>query len=89
MQTLLDFAGRPEYVAPLRKELQDIMAEEGDRHPGPKVLAKLVKMDSFLKESQRHVAQNIRTLSYLLPSSINLPTDAKLQFPSTAKLSLL
>jgi hypothetical protein len=86
MQALLDLAGRPEYVAPLREELQDIMAEEGDRHLGPKALAKLIKMDSFLKESQRHVAQNIRLLSYVVPSSTKVLTNARLQFPSTAKL---
>lgn len=60
MQAFFDLASRPEYVEPLREELQNIMSEEGERDLGPRALAKLPLMDSFLKESQRHVAQNIR-----------------------------
>ncbi|KAL9005166.1 MAG: hypothetical protein Q9188_002040 [Gyalolechia gomerana] len=59
MQAFFDLASRPEYVEPLREELQNIMSEEGERDLGPRALAKLPLMDSFLKESQRHVAQNI------------------------------
>ena len=59
MQALFDLAGRPEYIKPLRKELETIIAEEGTENLSPQALGKLIKMDSFLKESQRHVAQNI------------------------------
>lgn len=65
MQALFDLAGRLEYVAPLREELEQVISEEGGaRELSPRCLAKLVKMDSFLKESQRHVSQNLRQ-SYL------------------------
>lgn len=61
MQALFDLAGRLEYVAPLREELEQVISEEGGaRELSPRCLAKLVKMDSFLKESQRHVSQNLR-----------------------------
>ena len=60
MQALFDLAGRQEYIEPLRAELEDVMASEGGRDLDPKALRHLAKMDSFLKESQRHVAQNIR-----------------------------
>lgn len=61
MQALFDLAGRPEYIAPLREELEQVIcANGGVRELSPRLLAKLVKMDSFLKESQRHVSQNLR-----------------------------
>lgn len=59
MQTLFDLASRSEYTAPLREELERVMAEEGEKNLSPRAMAKLPLMDSFLKESQRHVAQNI------------------------------
>ncbi len=65
MQALFDLAGRLEYVAPLREELEHVISEDGGaRELSPRSLAKLVKMDSFLKESQRHISQNLRQ-SYL------------------------
>ena len=61
MQILFDLAGRPEYVEPLRDELEQVIAaERGETQLSPRALGRLQKMDSFLKESQRHVAQNIR-----------------------------
>ena len=61
MQALFDVAGRPEYVAPLRKELEQVISGQGgERELNPQSLGKLVKMDSFLKESQRHISQNLR-----------------------------
>jgi hypothetical protein len=63
MQALFDLASRSEYIAPLREELESVMAQEGEENLSPRAMAKLPLMDSFLKESQRHVAQNICTSS--------------------------
>lgn len=41
----------PEYLEPLREEVQQVLAEEGGWNKATP--AKLVKMDSFMKESQR------------------------------------
>lgn len=61
MQALFDLAGRPEYVEPLREEMSAVMAQEGlERLTTSQSINQLVKMDSFLKESQRHISQNIR-----------------------------
>ena len=90
MQALFDLAGRPEYVAPLREELEQVINEEGGaRELSPRSLAKLVKMDSFLKESQRHISQNLRPSS-LLSSPCHseetvVRTNARPQYPYTAK----
>lgn len=46
-----DLCSRREYIAPLREEVENMLKEEGGfTMPG---LAKLAKMDSFMKESQR------------------------------------
>jgi hypothetical protein len=57
---LMDLATRPEYTQPLRDEIQDVIAEdnvEEDEYGVLKFkqtsLAKLKKLDSFVKESQR------------------------------------
>ena len=48
---LYDLAAMPEYIQPLREEIEQVLQEEGGWQKG--VLSKLRKMDSFLKESQR------------------------------------
>jgi hypothetical protein len=48
--SMLNLAARPECVAPLREELQEVIASEGWTKTS---LTKLRKMDSFLKESER------------------------------------
>lgn len=57
---LVDLAAHPEYIAPLREEIERVIAEDGYSvdESGTKKLKKqsfpkLTKMDSFLKESQR------------------------------------
>ncbi|KAG5643941.1 hypothetical protein DXG03_009353 [Asterophora parasitica] len=47
---LLYLAAFPEYVLPLRDEVQEVVDREGWTHAG---LAQMVKIDSFIKESQR------------------------------------
>ena len=51
-QMLYDLCARPEYIAPLREEIEQVLSVDGGlctKH----ALRKLVKMDSFMKESQR------------------------------------
>jgi hypothetical protein len=48
---IFDLCARPEYIEPLRNEVKDILAVEGAFKKAS--LAKLVKLDSFMKESQR------------------------------------
>lgn len=59
MQALFDLAGRPEYVEPIREELSTVMTKEGETELTAQSINKLIKLDSFLKESQRHISQNI------------------------------
>ncbi|KAJ2994194.1 hypothetical protein NUW58_g1622 [Xylaria curta] len=48
---LYDLTAHPEYIQPLRDEVRQAVAEEGGWRKG--TLSKLVRMDSFMKESQR------------------------------------
>ena len=59
MQALLDLAAHPEYIEPLRQEAQSLVSAEGSFNLRPSALAKLSKMDSFLKESQRFNHANL------------------------------
>lgn len=52
--------GHPEYVQPLREEIEQVIAEEGwqvdesgQKYLSKSSLSKLKKLDSFIKESQR------------------------------------
>lgn len=47
-----DLCARPEYIAPLREEVEAMLREENGAFT-KKGLSRLVKMDSFMKESQR------------------------------------
>lgn len=59
MQSFIDIAVHPEYTCDLRIELQQIKkAETRDELPFSS-LARLEKMDSFIKESARHISQNV------------------------------
>jgi cytochrome P450 len=48
---LYDLCSRPEYIEPLREEIKSVLTEE--RSFTKQALNKLVKLDSFMKESQR------------------------------------
>ncbi|KAF5871451.1 putative cytochrome p450 monooxygenase protein [Botrytis fragariae] len=57
---LLDLASHPEFIAPLREEIEQVIAEDGFEVDGSgkeclkkQSLTKLKKLDSLLKESQR------------------------------------
>lgn len=59
---LYDLCTRPEYIEPLRQEIESVLAEEGSFTKT--ALNKLLKLDSFMKESQR-----FNPLSFCLLSS--------------------
>ncbi len=48
---LLDLAAYPQYIRPLREEVEAVIAVEGWTKAA---LGKMWKVDSFLKESQRY-----------------------------------
>lgn len=58
---LYDLIARPEYMHELRAELTDALREDGGWAKG--TASKLVKMDSFMKESQRVNAPSPSKLS--------------------------
>ena len=47
---LVNIASYPEYVTQIRNEIEDVLEEEGWSR---EALAKMVKLDSFMKESMR------------------------------------
>ncbi|KAL8951312.1 MAG: hypothetical protein Q9222_002711 [Ikaeria aurantiellina] len=72
MQALFDLAGRAGYTEPLLAELDEVISEHGTALLPPRAVAKLVKLDSFLKESQRHVAQNLLSIYRKVMSPLRL-----------------
>ena len=54
---LYDLASMPEYIAPLREEVEAIIATDGWTK---NALAKMWKVDSFLKESMRLADGSLR-----------------------------
>ena len=68
MQVLYDLCCWPEYIAPLREEIERVTKEHGTLNKS--ALLKLVKLDSFMKESQR--------LNPLLLSDFSCPLDRQL-----------
>lgn len=53
LHVLFDLAARPEYIDPLRDELKETLAETNGVLT-KQTLTHLKKLDSFMKESQRH-----------------------------------
>ena len=51
MDTIYELCERSEYVAPLREEMEHVLAEDGTWQKGTAV--KMRKLDSFMKETQR------------------------------------
>ena len=52
-QAVFDMVAHPEYIEPLREELERVKAEDSKDTWTKASIAKLRKMDSFIKESQR------------------------------------
>ncbi|PQE10414.1 hypothetical protein CJF32_00000961 [Rutstroemia sp. NJR-2017a WRK4] len=75
---LYDLAAYPEHVAPLREELEAVIAENKSRGGGGMLtkveLTKLWKMDSFIKESQRMNPPIIVQMRRYLTAPLTLPS---------------
>lgn len=67
LHVLFDLAARPEYIDPLREELREVLAETNGVLT-KQTLTHLKKLDSFMKESQRH---NPPSLGMYFQSAIN------------------
>ncbi|KAI1328948.1 cytochrome P450 [Xylariaceae sp. FL0255] len=68
---LFDLAAYPEYVKPLREE-QRVVKEAFDCVPSKAAYLKMIKMDSFIKESQRHNPPSMLTYSRLVMKDFTL-----------------
>ncbi|KAH8589250.1 cytochrome P450 [Bisporella sp. PMI_857] len=92
---LFDLAARPQYIQPLRDEIQNVIDEDGvdeDSDGFPKLkkssMPKLKKLDSFLKESQRLSPPGlismirVTTAPLTLSTGHTLPTGTRFAFPA-------
>ncbi|EXJ89421.1 hypothetical protein A1O3_02488 [Capronia epimyces CBS 606.96] len=74
---LFDLAAHPEYVDPLREEVDAVMRTEKEKEKdgrlGMLALSKLRKLDSFLKESQRMNPLGLLTFERKVMSNLTLP----------------
>ena len=76
---LYHLLSNPEYVEPLRRDVETVVAEEGWTKAG---MDKMHKLDSFLREAQRLTGLTICLLDY--PNRISI-TDALLPVSSVAR----
>ncbi|KAL8941984.1 MAG: hypothetical protein Q9216_001917 [Gyalolechia sp. 2 TL-2023] len=88
-QQLYDLCARPEYIEPLRQEIEEVMAE----HKGmmtKQSLKQLTKMDSFMKECQRFnplllvTFERIITVDYTLKDGFFIPAGTHIGVPTQA-----
>ncbi|KAI9878965.1 MAG: hypothetical protein M1830_010019 [Pleopsidium flavum] len=83
-----DLCARPEYIPPLREEVEQMLEEMGGFTKAG--LAKLVKMDSFMKESQRFNPLVFMTFGrvmhsdYTLHDGVTIPAGTIIGVPSHA-----
>ena len=61
-QAVFDLVAHPEYISPLRDEVKQVKAFHGNAWTKASI-AKLVKMDSFMKESQRFRPPGLGTIA--------------------------
>ncbi|CCD46911.1 hypothetical protein BofuT4_P114500.1 [Botrytis cinerea T4] len=78
---LFDLASHPEFIAPLREEIEQVIAEDGFEVDGSgkkclkkQSMAKLKKLDSLLKESQRVNPPGIIANSRITTAPLHLST---------------
>ncbi|GME44608.1 putative cytochrome P450 [Neofusicoccum parvum] len=84
-----DLCARPEYIEPLRAEIEQMLEEEGGRFTKAG-LNRLVKLDSFMKESQRFNPLSFLTFGRLvhndlaLHDSVTIPAGTMVGIPAYA-----
>ena len=74
----LDLAAHPEYLEPLREEIASVLATEPDGFLSKTSMPKLKKLDSFLKESQRHNPIGLTTFDRKVTGDVTLPDGTRL-----------
>ncbi|OJT14393.1 Ent-kaurene oxidase [Trametes pubescens] len=67
--SLLWLADHPEYIDPIRKEIEEVLAEQGWTKAA---MSKMWKLDSLLKEYQRHQGLSLASLSRKMMKDITL-----------------
>ncbi|KAF1990339.1 putative cytochrome P450 [Aulographum hederae CBS 113979] len=72
-QAVFDLCSHPEYIEPLREEVEQVRAKHGDQWTKASI-ASLRKMDSFLKESQRFRPPGLVTMNRQCETDITLST---------------
>jgi hypothetical protein len=96
-QAVFDLVSRPEYIQPLRNEIQQVVDEDGEDDLGDgrrklkkQSIPKLRKLDSFLKESQRFSPPGLASMDRLTTAPLKLstghtiPKGVHIAFPSYA-----
>jgi len=96
-QALLDLLIRPEYIQPLREEIEQVLAEEpelkdesGMPYIPKSAYAKLRKLDSFIKESQRFHGLSLTpppvecTEDITFSNGLKIPKGTRLAWPTHA-----
>ncbi|KAK2026404.1 cytochrome P450 [Colletotrichum zoysiae] len=91
---LYDLLGRPEYIGPLREEVEQVIAQDGAETDenghvflSKASLGKLKKLDSFIKESQRMSPLSLGGTSRRLEkdrtfsNGLKLPAGTPISFP--------
>ncbi|KAJ0163503.1 Ent-kaurene oxidase [Colletotrichum tanaceti] len=80
-RAMYDLATRPEYFAPLRQEIEDILKEDGftTDEQGRRIMdrtsyVKLRKLDSFLRESMRLCPNKLVNMARIVQSPVTLST---------------
>ncbi|KAH6674963.1 cytochrome P450 monooxygenase [Halenospora varia] len=68
---IFDIAARPEYMTPLRTEISEAINAYGSLHTKP-TFNSMIKMDSFMKESQRLNPPSLLTYSRLVMKEVTL-----------------
>lgn len=80
-QVIFDLVSRPEYIKPLRDEIQQVIEEDGYDNIGGKShklkkqsIPKLKKLDSFMKESQRFSPPTVAGMGRITTADLKLST---------------
>ncbi|KAI1356558.1 putative cytochrome P450 [Xylaria sp. FL0043] len=87
-QLIFDLCARPEYIEPLRRELESVLLPDGTIDKNG--FNKLVKMDSIMKESQRFnpllliTFERVVTEDYRLSDGFVIPANTTIGVPTQA-----
>jgi cytochrome P450 len=87
---LYDLVARPEYMAPLRQEIEEVVFQNHNHQYSRQALDQLWKLDSFMKESMRYTPTNMTMFKrqILKPVTLSdgtfLPVGTFIEIPAAA-----